>query len=44
MQTAKNANCFAAGAVWGFRTAQELEENGADILLERPIDLMQVLA
>jgi phosphoglycolate phosphatase len=43
MQTAKNAHCFAAGAIWGFRTKEELEENGADILLEIPLDLVKVL-
>ncbi|MGZ5243739.1 MAG: HAD family hydrolase [Bacteroidia bacterium] len=43
MKTAKKAGCFAAGAVWGFRTAEELLEYGADVLLEKPLDLMKVL-
>lgn len=44
MQTAKNVGCFAAGALWGFRTAQELQDNGADILLEKPTDLLKLLS
>ena len=30
MQTAKNAGVFAVGALWGFRTREELEQAGAD--------------
>jgi phosphoglycolate phosphatase len=43
MQTATAAGMFAAGALWGFRTAKELLENGAKILLERPTDLIEHL-
>lgn len=39
MQTAKNADVTGAGVLWGFRTRQELEENGADILANEPNDL-----
>lgn len=40
MQTAVNANMLAVGVLWGFRTAEELKNNGADILLDKPLDLL----
>jgi phosphoglycolate phosphatase len=40
MRTATAAGMFAAGAVWGFRTAAELRETGAALLLEKPGDLL----
>jgi len=40
MQTAVAAGMFPAGALWGFRTAEELLANGARVLLERPADLL----
>ncbi len=40
MQTAKNGDLFAVGALWGFRSRAELEENGADAVAERPLDLL----
>jgi phosphoglycolate phosphatase len=36
MRTAVAAGMFPAGALWGFRTAEELIENGAKILLKTP--------
>lgn len=41
MQTAQNANMFAVGVLWGFRDAEELQKNGADVLLENPLDLLE---
>ncbi len=43
MQTAVAAGMFPVGALWGFRTADELLANGARVLLERPLDLLEVL-
>jgi len=40
MMTSKAAGMFAVGALWGFRTADELVENGADALIEKPEDLL----
>jgi phosphoglycolate phosphatase len=40
MRTATAAGMFAAGALWGFRTAAELRETGATLLLEKPGDLL----
>lgn len=40
MQTAKNADMLAVGVLWGFRPADELKQNGADILIAKPLDLL----
>jgi phosphoglycolate phosphatase len=43
MQTAKAAGMYAAGALWGFRPAEELSANGADALVEHPTHLLGLL-
>ena len=43
MQTAAAAGLFAVGALWGFRTAEELQASGAKVLIERPADLLSLL-
>ncbi|RLA90014.1 MAG: HAD family hydrolase [Deltaproteobacteria bacterium] len=43
MQTATAAGMFAVGALWGFRTAQELTSNGARVLIARPPELLDLL-
>lgn len=43
MQTANAAGMYAVGAVWGFRTAEELKENGAKTLIENPLQLLDLL-
>jgi phosphoglycolate phosphatase len=43
MATARAAGMFAVGALWGFRTADELRENGADVLIASPLDLLRHL-
>ncbi|HEK86221.1 MAG: HAD family hydrolase [Candidatus Saccharicenans sp.] len=43
METATSAGCFAAGALWGFRDAKELIESGAQVLLEKPADLLPLV-
>jgi phosphoglycolate phosphatase len=40
MQTAVAAGMFPVGALWGFRTADELLAHGARLLLHKPLDLM----
>ncbi len=40
MQTARAAGLQAVGCTWGFRTAAELRDSGADLLLDRPLDLL----
>lgn len=44
MRTANAAGMFAVGALWGFRTAEELLTNGAQVLIEKPEDLLRVLS
>jgi len=41
MRTARAAGMFAVGALWGFRTAEELVESGADVLIATPTELLQ---
>ena len=42
MQTANSAGMYAVGVLWGFRTAEELKANGAKILIESPLELMNL--
>ena len=42
MQTAVRAGAFPAGALWGFRTAEELRKNGARTLLSSPEKLLEL--
>ena len=43
MKTALSAGMFPVGVLWGFRTAQELMDHGARVLIEKPLDLLQYL-
>jgi phosphoglycolate phosphatase len=43
MVTAKAAGMLAVGALWGFRTVDELRQNGADALIAAPADLLRLL-
>ncbi|MHC4122810.1 MAG: HAD family hydrolase [Planctomycetota bacterium] len=43
MATAVAAGMYPVGALWGFRTADELKSNGAKALLERPQQLLELL-
>ena len=42
MRTANAAGMYAVGALWGFRTAEELKANGAKVLAERPGDVLKL--
>ena len=44
METAVAAGMFPVGALWGFRTSEELLVGGARALISRPMDLLDVLA
>jgi len=44
MQCAKNAGMKAVGVLWGFRERQELMDNGADLLIEKPQDMITLLS
>jgi phosphoglycolate phosphatase len=43
MLTARAAGMRPIGALWGFRTADELEAAGAEVLIERPLQLLKHL-
>ena len=43
MQTANAAGMYAVGATWGFRTAEELTEHGAKVLIDHPRQLLDLL-
>ena len=41
MQTAINAGFLAIGVTWGFRSREELVENGAQIIIDQPSEILQ---
>lgn len=43
MRTARAAGLFAVGALWGFRTAEELLSNGAEVLAASPENVLELL-
>ncbi len=43
MKTAWAAGMFPAAALWGFRTKDELKENGAKALLNHPMEILSFL-
>lgn len=43
MQTGKNGEIFTIGALWGFRTKEELEANNAGFIAENPLEIIEYL-
>lgn len=43
MKTAKNGGFVAVGVSWGFRTADELRENGADYIIDKAEELIEII-
>ena len=43
MKTGKNAGLRTVGVLWGFRGKEELVENGADVIIETPQELLNCL-
>lgn len=43
MMTANNAGMFAVGALWGFRTKDELLGNGARAVIGHPLEMLQIM-
>lgn len=41
MKTGKNAKLFTVGLLWGFREREELEANKADVIIEKPNELLR---
>ena len=42
MQTGKAAGMYTVGVLWGYREKEELQENGADDLVDTPEDILDV--
>ncbi|MBQ9083011.1 MAG: HAD family hydrolase [Clostridia bacterium] len=42
MKTAVRAGIFAVGVSWGFRSVEELEQNGADVVIHTPMALVDI--
>jgi phosphoglycolate phosphatase len=42
MKTAVAAGMYPVGVLWGFRTREELLDNGAKLILEKPLDLQSI--
>jgi phosphoglycolate phosphatase len=43
MKTAVAASMFPVGAGWGFRPAEELQKNGCRVLINRPLEVLDLL-
>lgn len=43
MQTAKNANMYAVGVTWGYRPKEELLSEGAQSIINHPLELIELL-
>ncbi len=43
MQTGKGGGAFTVGVLWGFRSEQELRENGADVIISTPAQALELL-
>lgn len=42
MKTGRSAGMFTIGVLWGFRDRKELEENGADMIVEKPEEILKL--
>jgi len=43
MKTGKNSGLYTVGVLWGFRKEDELSGNGADKIISRPEELLDIL-
>ncbi len=43
MKTARAAGFFAVGASWGFRDREELVRDGAEVVIDHPLELLRLL-
>ena len=42
MQTGRAAGMHTVGVLWGFRDREELEANGAEHIIEHPMELLRL--
>ena len=43
METGKRANLYTIGVLWGFRDYRELKESGADMIIEHPSEIVDIV-
>ncbi|GHU79568.1 phosphoglycolate phosphatase [Clostridia bacterium] len=43
MRTGKSAGLYTIGVLWGFRTKDELESHGADVIIAEPSELLKII-
>ena len=43
MKTGRNSGMGTVGVTWGFRDAEELINNGAEHIIDTPLQLLEVL-
>lgn len=43
MKTAASAGMYAVGVLWGFRDAEELRNNGANMIIADPLEILKLL-
>lgn len=43
MKTGKGAGLFTVGVLWGFRGREELETSGADVIISKPSELIDIV-
>lgn len=43
MQTGKSAGMYTIGVLWGFRDAEELQKNRADMLVQQPSEIIEFI-
>jgi phosphoglycolate phosphatase len=43
IETALNAEMFPVGVTWGYRTEEELKASGAQVVINNPLELLQIL-
>jgi phosphoglycolate phosphatase len=43
MKTAVSAGMFPVGVLWGFRSLEELKKNGARVIIDEPMQLMDLI-
>jgi len=43
MKTATTAGCYPVGVLWGFRSENELKDNGASAIIRNPLELLDII-
>ncbi len=43
MKTGKGAGLYTVGVLWGFREREELEKSGADVIISKPAELIDIV-